>query len=64
MRLRVLVTVLADDMLGRYGAYPSFSPILDHKSIGNGVHIHFIDDADVSMTQFGSEPHGKSIITG
>lgn len=61
----VILRVLADDVLRRQGVSPSFSPILDPESVGNGVHIHFsfVDDAGTPLTYDASNEFGMSTLT-
>lgn len=58
----VLLRLLTHDVLRRFGVRPSFSPILDPASVGNGVHIHlsFVDDAGEPLTYDPEQPHGLS----
>ena len=61
----VILRVLAADVIPRFGLTPSFSPILDPDSVGNGVHIHFsfIDDSGAPLTYDAGNPHGMSTLT-
>lgn len=61
----VILRLLAHDVLGQFDVSPSFSPILDPDSVGNGVHIHFsfLDDSDSPLTYDKSDPHGMSALT-
>jgi glutamine synthetase len=61
----VILRIVAHDVLPRFGITPSFSPILDPASVGNGVHIHFsfLDDADAPVTYDADDPHGMSTLT-
>ena len=58
----VILRLLAHDVLTGHGAIPSFSPILDPDSIGNGVHVHFsfMDGAGMPLIHDASDPHGMS----
>jgi len=60
-----ILRLLADDVIRRHGASPSFSPILDPDSVGNGVHIHFsfVDDDGAPLTYDPKAPHGMSRLT-
>lgn len=61
----VVLRILTDDILRRHGVAPSFSPILDPDSVGNGVHIHFsfVDDGGEPLTHDASDAHGMSELT-
>jgi glutamine synthetase len=61
----VILRVLADDVLRGHDVTPSFSPILDPESVGNGVHIHFsfVDDAGAPLTHDASNEFGMSPLT-
>lgn len=61
----VTLRLLAHDVLGQFGVTPSFSPILDPESVGNGVHIHFsfLDDAGAPLTYDSEDAHGMSALT-
>ncbi len=61
----VILRALTHDVLGRFGVTPSFSPILDPDSVGNGVHIHFsfVDDADQPLTHDAQDRFGMSRLT-
>jgi len=61
----VILRVLTDDVLRRFGVTPSFSPILTPDGVGNGVHVHFSfrDSAGAPLTHDGSDPHGMSALT-
>lgn len=61
----VILRVLTDDVLRGFGVTPSFSPILDPQSVGNGVHLHisFLDDAGEPLTYDESDAHGMSRMT-
>jgi glutamine synthetase len=61
----VVLRALANDVIRSHGAAPSFSPILDPASVGNGVHIHFsfINDAGSPLTYDPDNPHGMSELT-
>jgi glutamine synthetase len=60
-----ILRLLAHDVIARHGVLPSFSPILDPASVGNGVHIHFsfVDDDGAPMTHDPKAPHGMSQLT-
>lgn len=60
-----ILRFLAADVIAAHGAVPSFSPVLDPDSIGNGVHIHFsfVNDAGLPLTHDASDPHGMSELT-
>lgn len=57
-----ILRMLAHEILPRFGKTPSFAPILDPDSVGNGVHIHFsfLDEAGAPLTYDGNAPHGMS----
>jgi len=61
----VILRVLADDIIRGFGVTPSFSPILDPDSVGNGVHIHFsfLDTEGAPLTYDGDNPYGMSTLT-
>ncbi|HHS94373.1 MAG TPA: glutamine synthetase, partial [Rhodobacterales bacterium] len=61
----VLLRLLARDVLKSYEVAPSFAPILDPESVGNGVHIHFsfLDDAGAPLTHDSDDAHGMSTLT-
>ncbi|MDZ7601623.1 MAG: glutamine synthetase family protein [Hoeflea sp.] len=61
----VILRILTDDVLRRFGVASSFSPILDPAGVGNGVHIHFsfVDDHGVPLTHDASDPFGMSELT-
>ena len=61
----VILRFLADDVIRRFGVTPSFSPILDPESVGNGVHIHFsfVNDEGIPATYDADHPHGMSTLT-
>lgn len=61
----VILRVLTDDVLRRFGVESSFSPILEPDSVGNGVHIHFsfVDDHGNPLTHDASAPDGMSELT-
>lgn len=61
----VILRILTDDVLRRFGVNSSFSPILDPDSVGNGVHIHFsfVDDQTNPLTHDAADPHGMSRLT-
>ncbi|MGI3168572.1 glutamine synthetase family protein [Pseudooceanicola sp. C21-150M6] len=60
-----VLRLLAHDVLGRFGLRPSFAPILDPASVGNGVHVHFsfLDDAGEPLTYDADDPYGTSQLT-
>ncbi len=60
-----ILRLLARDVLPRFGVTPSFSPILDPESVGNGVHIHFsfLDASGTPVTHDAKDPHGMSELT-
>tara|TARA_R110002020_G_scaffold176756_4_gene369199 strand:- start:3286 stop:4596 length:1311 start_codon:yes stop_codon:yes gene_type:complete len=57
--------VLTHDVLGGFGLTPTFAPILDPESVGNGLHVHmsFVDDAGTPLTFDAAKPHGMSDLT-
>ncbi|MBC7284527.1 glutamine synthetase family protein [Hoeflea sp.] len=61
----VILRILTDDVLRRFGVASSFSPILDPDGVGNGVHIHFsfVDDDGTPLTHDASTPYGMSDLT-
>ena len=61
----VILRVLTHDVLPRFGVTPSFAPILDPESVGNGVHVHlsFLDDDGRPLTHDSTDPHGMSTLT-
>lgn len=61
----VILRMLTDDVIRSCGYAPSFSPILDPDSVGNGVHIHlsFHNDDGKPLTYDGNNPHGMSSLT-
>jgi glutamine synthetase len=61
----VILRVLVDDVLRRFGVAPSFSPILNPESVGNGVHVHisFVNNAGEPLTYDEGDPHGMSGLT-
>jgi len=61
----VILRILTDDVLRRFGVGSSFSPILDPGGVGNGVHIHFsfVDDHGAPLTHDASDPFGMSELT-
>ncbi|MBL4767913.1 MAG: glutamine synthetase [Rhodobacteraceae bacterium] len=61
----VILRLLASDVLRGHGVTPSFSPILDPESVGNGVHIHFsfVDDAGAPLTWDAENEFGMSSLT-
>jgi len=61
----VILRILTDDVLRRFGVASSFSPILDPDGVGNGVHIHFsfVDDHGKPLTHDASTSHGMSELT-
>jgi glutamine synthetase len=60
----VFVRALTHDILPRFGAVPSFAPILDPASVGNGVHLHLsLADAEgAPLTHDPADPHGLSAL--
>ncbi|WP_428926859.1 glutamine synthetase family protein [Marinibacterium sp. SX1] len=60
-----VLRLLTHDVLQRHGLAPSFAPILDPDSVGNGLHVHFsfLDDADAPLTHDADDPHGMSRLT-
>lgn len=60
-----VLRLLTHDVLQRHGLTPSFAPILDPDSVGNGLHVHlsFLDDDGVALTHDDSDPHGMSRLT-
>lgn len=60
----VLVRALAHDILPRFGAVPSFAPILDPASVGNGVHLHLsLANAEgTPLTHDAADRHGLSAL--
>ncbi len=58
----VILRILTDEVLRRYGVRPTFSPILDPAGVGNGVHLHmsFVDDGGSPLTYDGTDPQGLS----
>lgn len=61
----VILRLLANDVLRDHGVTPSFSPILDPDSVGNGVHVHlsFIDDGGAPLTHDADNEFGMSKLT-
>ena len=61
----IILRILTDDVLRRFGVASSFSPILEPDSVGNGVHIHFsfVDDHGNPLTHDASTPYGMSKLT-
>ena len=60
-----LLRLLAHDVLADFSKVPSFAPILDPDSVGNGLHIHlsFLDDAGSPMTYDSEGVGGMSRLT-
>lgn len=60
-----VLRLLAHEILPRFGKTPSFAPILDPDSVGNGLHIHFsfLDAAGAPLTHDAEGPHGMSDLT-
>ncbi|MEL0046946.1 MAG: glutamine synthetase family protein [Deltaproteobacteria bacterium] len=58
----VLVRELTKDVLAKHGKKSSFSPILDPKSVGNGVHIHlsFLNKDHQPISHDAEDPCGMS----
>ena len=61
----VLLRLLTHDVLSRFGLKPTFAPILDPESVGNGLHLHmsFVDDAGEPLTYDANDPHLMSPLT-
>ncbi|MDO6588516.1 glutamine synthetase family protein [Salipiger sp. 1_MG-2023] len=60
-----ILRMLTHDVLTRFGKCPSFAPILDPDSVGNGLHVHFsfLDDAGEPLTWEEGEETGMSTLT-
>ncbi|WP_158971527.1 type I glutamate--ammonia ligase [Chachezhania sediminis] len=60
-----LLRLLTHDVLGGLGLKPTFAPILDPDSVGNGLHVHmsFVDDGGTPLTHDATDPHGLSPLT-
>jgi glutamine synthetase len=58
----VMVRELTQDVLAYHGKESSFSPILDPKSVGNGVHIHisFLNKDHQAVSYDAEDPNGLS----
>ncbi|WP_299349165.1 glutamine synthetase family protein [uncultured Maritalea sp.] len=61
----VILRLLANDVLPRFGVTPTFTPIMTPDSVGNGVHIHFsfLDDSGLPLTYDADNPYGMSTLT-
>ncbi|MEZ5825486.1 MAG: glutamine synthetase family protein [Geminicoccaceae bacterium] len=60
-----ILRMLTADVLGRFDVLPTFSPITDPQSVGNGVHLHFsfLDESGEPLTHDPAHPHGMSRLT-
>lgn len=60
-----ILRLLVHDVLPRFGLAPSFAPILDPASVGNGVHLHlsFVDAKGTPLTYDAADPWGMSALT-